>query len=77
MTTKTGIRVVRGPNWQHGDEDGGAGHLGTVISIPGRGPSYGKVHVVWDTVGEEKSYYAGKDDRYDLCIFDIAQIGTL
>lgn len=76
MTTKTGIRVVRGPDWSHGTEDGGEGYLGTVISIPGRGPSYGKVHVVWDNAGDEKSYFAGKDGKFDLRIYDIASIGV-
>ncbi|KAK7093850.1 E3 ubiquitin-protein ligase MIB2-like [Littorina saxatilis] len=76
MATKTGMRVVRGPNWSHGSEDGGEGHLGTVVSIPGRGPSYGKVQVVWDCSGEEKSYFAGKDDKFELLLFDIAQIGV-
>ena len=75
MTTKTGIRVVRGPNWSHGKDDGGEGHLGTVTGIPGRGPSHGKVLVTWDSVGEEKSYLAGKDGKYELCIYDIAPIG--
>ena len=27
------LRVVRGPDWEHGDEDGGEGHLGTVVEI--------------------------------------------
>jgi len=27
----TGLRVVRGPDWQSGDEDGGLGSIGTVI----------------------------------------------
>lgn len=75
MTTKTGIRVVRGPDWSHGNEDGGEGHLGTVIGIPGRGPSHGKVQVVWDSVGEEKSYFAGKNNKFELRIYDIAPIG--
>ena len=26
-----GVRVVRGPNWKWGDQDGGEGHVGTVI----------------------------------------------
>lgn len=27
----TGLRVVRGPDWQSGEEDGGEGSIGTVI----------------------------------------------
>ena len=25
-----GVRVVRGPDWNHGNKDGGEGHVGTV-----------------------------------------------
>ena len=28
-----GVRVVRGPDWQWGDQDGGPGHVGTVVTI--------------------------------------------
>ena len=28
-----GSRVVRGPDWQWGDQDGGPGHVGTVVTI--------------------------------------------
>lgn len=28
-----GSRVVRGPDWQWGDQDGGQGHVGTVVTI--------------------------------------------
>ena len=27
------LRVVRGPDWDHGDEDGGEGYLGTVVEV--------------------------------------------
>ena len=27
------LRVVRGPDWDHGEEDGGEGHLGTVVEV--------------------------------------------
>ncbi len=26
-----GLRVVRGPNWKCGNQDGGVGHVGTVV----------------------------------------------
>jgi len=26
-----GVRVVRGPDWSYGDDDGGEGHVGTLI----------------------------------------------
>ena len=28
-----GSRVVRGPDWQWADQDGGQGHVGTVVTI--------------------------------------------
>lgn len=30
---RSGVRVIRGPDWCKGDEDGGMGFLGTVINI--------------------------------------------
>ena len=75
MTTKTGMRVVRGPDWTHGNDDGGEGYLGTVVGIPGRGPSHGKVHVAWDHLAQEKTYFAGKDDKFEIRIFDIGPTG--
>ena len=31
-----GLRVVRGPDWQWGDQDGGEGCLGTITGIEDR-----------------------------------------
>ena len=28
---QAGLRVVRGPDWNWGDQDGGEGHIGTVV----------------------------------------------
>ena len=50
-TISVGSRVVRGPDWQWGDQDGGPGHVGTVVTI-GRVQHVqcppGTVQVVWD-----------------------------
>jgi hypothetical protein len=37
MTTPIGlgVRVVRGPDWKWGDQDGGDGYTGTVVEICG------------------------------------------
>lgn len=43
-----GKRVKRGPDWQWGDQDGGEGELGTIISIVHNDPNYGWVRVEWD-----------------------------
>ncbi|KAK7496799.1 hypothetical protein BaRGS_00012008, partial [Batillaria attramentaria] len=66
-----GVRVLRGPHWDAGDEDGGEGHLGTVLSSP----SNGVVHVVWDT-GQESTCRAGADGKFDLRVFDTATVGV-
>ena len=30
---RVGLRVVRGPDWSWGDQDGGEGHVGTVVEV--------------------------------------------
>ena len=32
-----GLRVVRGPDWTWRDQDGGEGHVGTVVAVERRG----------------------------------------
>ncbi|KAL8591213.1 hypothetical protein ACOMHN_019189 [Nucella lapillus] len=76
MATKTGMRVVRGPDWKHGNDDGGEGYLGTLTGIPGQGLNHGRVQVIWDAVEKEKTYLAGKDDKFELRIFDIGPAGV-
>ena len=44
MPLLPGIRVVRGPDWKWGDQDGGEGHLGTVVEVV----SKNEVVVQWD-----------------------------
>lgn len=60
-----GLRVVRGPDWKWGDQDGGAGHVGTVMdsSFFGR---YGAktITVLWDT--GFRGQYRGGPGSYDL-----------
>ena len=34
MSSLAGLRVVRGPDWKWGDQDGGDGHVGTIIETP-------------------------------------------
>jgi len=66
--------VVRGPDWNSQKQDNGEGHLGTVIFVPKQGSADNKVTVIWDS-GRELRYRAGQDGKYDLRIFDTAQIG--
>ncbi|XP_046558776.1 E3 ubiquitin-protein ligase mind-bomb-like isoform X1 [Haliotis rubra] len=61
-----GIRVVRGPGWSGKDQDGGDGHVGTVLNVDS---TKGRVTVLWDT-GREFQYNAGYNDKFDLLVFD-------
>ena len=69
---KEGVRVLRGPDWNGEEEDGGEGHLGTVVKLM----DDHRVRVLWDH-GEERVYRAGINDKYDLRIFDSAPVGEL
>lgn len=69
----SGVRVLRGPQWDGDDMDGGEGHLGTLIEVLSDDNS---VRVLWDN-GNESTCKAGKDGKFELRIFDTAQAGTL
>ncbi|XP_044164850.1 uncharacterized protein LOC122948817 [Acropora millepora] len=70
---KAGCRVVRGPDWKRNDQDGGEGHVGTVVVV---GKS-GKTAVVqWDD-GTRANYRCGFQGAFDLCLFDDGPIGVL
>ncbi len=87
MEIVPGLRVVRGPDWKWGEQDGGEGHLGTVAEVhspadsgngggaegEGSGSSQ-SVTVQWDCGGRSR-YRCGLDDSYDLRVFDTAQNG--
>ena len=70
-----GLRVVRGPDWIWGDQDGGEGGVGTVVGT-GRDSNrdVDTVVVYWDT-GKLANYRAGYDGKYDLLVFDSAPTG--
>jgi len=70
-----GLRVVRGPDWIWGDQDGGEGGVGTVVDkYCEAGDGDNMVLVYWDT-GEQGRYRAGYDGKYDLLVFDSAPAG--
>lgn len=60
-----GMRVVRGPDWIFGDEDGGAGGRGTIVVIT-RAVRNGVEHqiawVEWDGENDEDAYPVGAAD---------------
>ncbi|XP_056003538.1 E3 ubiquitin-protein ligase MIB2-like [Ostrea edulis] len=77
---KTGLRVVRGVDWDQADQDGGEGNVGTVVNILDDSQ---RVRVQWDSQatldatknGDIFNYRTGKDNKYDLLVFDNAQTG--
>ena len=76
---KAGLRVVRGPDWRWGDQDGGEGYVGAVVKT---GPPEnalvhdGTVFVQWDT-GQLANYRIGRDGAFDLLVLDSAPIGKV
>ncbi|XP_062390807.1 immunoglobulin superfamily member 1-like isoform X2 [Sardina pilchardus] len=61
MKTK-GTRVMRGPDWRWGSQDGTPPGLGCVI---GQSSEAGCMRVRWDSGGEH-SYRVGKEGKFDL-----------
>ncbi|XP_018018518.1 E3 ubiquitin-protein ligase MIB2 [Hyalella azteca] len=75
---EVGVRVVRGPDWQWGDQDGGEGFCGTVVEVgrPGSSSTPDRTVVVhWDT-GARTNYRVGYQSAYDLRLLDNAPIGV-
>ena len=67
-----GLRVVRGPDWEWGDQDGGEGFVGTVAGLEEGG---GEVIVQWD-MGQRCRYRCGRDNKFDLRILDSGPSGS-
>lgn len=86
MDVKIGFRVVRGPDWKWGQQDGGEGHVGTVVEVrtadtPSSPEDGGSslvtpraVLVQWDN-GSRCNYRCGIDGKYDLLLYDNAPAG--
>lgn len=69
MVEGVGARVVRGPDWKWGKQDGGEGHVGTVRNFE----SPEEVVVVWDNGTAANYRCAG---AFDLRIVDSAPTGV-
>ncbi len=80
MDLVKGIRVVRGPSWKWGGQDGGEGSVGTIIldSIGNLASSFSnfptyerrktrRVTVNWDN-GNKGTYLVGPDGAHDLLV---------
>ena len=75
MADQVGVRVVRGPDWEWGNQDGGEGYVGTVVNV-GKPSNDGYAVVVqWDC-GERCKYRCGLEGKYDLRVLDSAPTGT-
>ena len=69
---RLGLRLVRGPDWCRGDQDGGEGFVGTVVEVGEGGRS---ALVQWD--GSMSALYrCGEDGKFDLRVFDAAPAGS-
>ncbi|KAG7208703.1 hypothetical protein KM043_014906 [Ampulex compressa] len=69
MMEGVGARVIRGPEWKWGKQDGGEGHVGTVRNFE----SPEEVVVVWDN-GTAANYRCS--GAFDLRILDSAPTGV-
>ncbi|GBP88400.1 E3 ubiquitin-protein ligase MIB1 [Eumeta japonica] len=69
MMEGVGARVIRGPDWKWGKQDGGEGHVGTVRNFE----SPEEVVVVWDN-GTAANYRCS--GAYDLRVLDSAPTGV-
>ncbi|KAK2710926.1 E3 ubiquitin-protein ligase MIB2-like isoform X2 [Artemia franciscana] len=73
-----GVRVVRGPDWKWGNQDGGEGFVGTVIDKGTHGSENlpdKTVVVQWD-MGWRTNYRIGYQNSYDLRIWDNGPTGV-
>ena len=69
-----GTRVVRGPDWKHGKQDGGEGHVGTVKAFESDNDGeQQEVIVNWDH-GETGRHYRCQGN-FDLRILDSGPTG--
>jgi len=66
MSLVKGVRVVRGPDWKYGDQEGGEGDIGTVIESSEQNHLGLKtVTVIWDS-GVGAQYRCGPEGACDL-----------
>lgn len=66
-----GLRVIRGPDWKWGHQDGGPGCVGTVEMVRPNGI----VSVIWDN-GFRDVYRAGAEDSHDLRVVNSGPAGV-
>ena len=75
-----GMRVVRGPNWKWGEQDGGEGCVGTVVDfitleeVESSVKLQRAVVVQWD-IGNRCNYRSAIAGQYDLLLLDNDPVG--
>ena len=72
-----GTRVVRGQDWEWGNQDGGEGFVGTVAQVGKDKKSLATaqlVYVQWDCGGKH-DYRAGIEKKHDLRVFSLTNGG--
>ncbi|XP_077535262.1 uncharacterized protein LOC144147089 [Haemaphysalis longicornis] len=78
IPARLGQRVVRGPDWKWENQDGGDGHVGTVIaiepSLEDHDTSSSFVRVMWD-IGQAGDYRASRNGPCDLRLYDSGPVG--
>lgn len=74
MSASLGVRVVRGPDWEWGSQDGGEGFVGTVVGVEEL--NRGHVLVQWDMGQRYKYRCGGYARKYDLRILDNGTTGV-
>ena len=61
-----GVRVVRGPDWDWGDQDGGPGSLGVIMDADAGGGQAHWARVRWDNSVENRYMVSPERGRFDL-----------
>ena len=80
MDVSPGMRVVRGPNWKWGEQDGCEGGVGTVVDFvtlkeAEDGVALQRAVVVqWD-LGNRCNYRCGIGGYHDLLLLDNGPVG--
>ena len=73
--------MVRGPDWDRGNEDGGEGYVGTVVArARADGMDDGRhdlATVQWDVGGERHVYRCGAQGKFGLRVIDSAPAGQI
>ena len=74
MEPQIALRVIRGPDWHYGEEDGGDGCAGSVVAIKDGEEDKNTAIVIWDN-GNGGDYRCGVAGKYDLRVLESSPSG--